>query len=225
MPTPRRERQRAETLREIHQLALEQVATDGVQGLSLNKIARLMGLSGPALYRYVASRDELVTDLVVAGYDGLTAAVAEAAESTRRRRPPARLHAVAAAYRNWALANPHHYRLVFGDPHGSGLIAADRVIPASHRAMHVLIDLLATFPLRPEPVPATLRRQLTTWAGARAGDPIDPVVLLTGLRLWTRIHGIVSLELEGGFHSMGIDAGLLLAAELEALSPAADDPS
>jgi hypothetical protein len=56
----RRERYRAETIREIREIAMRQVAEGGVEALSLKAIAEEMGMSGPALYRCVASRDELM---------------------------------------------------------------------------------------------------------------------------------------------------------------------
>ena len=71
----RRERIRAETLREIREIGARQVDEGGLAALSLNAIAKEMGMSGPALYRYFASRDELLAALIVDGYGELTRAV------------------------------------------------------------------------------------------------------------------------------------------------------
>ncbi|MBV9196372.1 MAG: helix-turn-helix transcriptional regulator, partial [Solirubrobacterales bacterium] len=54
----RRERLRAQTLAEIREHAYAQIAQGGPAALSLNGIAKAMGMSGPALYRYFSSRDE-----------------------------------------------------------------------------------------------------------------------------------------------------------------------
>src|SRR3954451_20298327 len=91
----RRERVREQTLREIEQHALAQVAEGGVAALSLNAIAKAMGMSGPAIYRYFGSRDELLAALITDGYrelgESVTAAGAAAARRPRagRTRPGA----------------------------------------------------------------------------------------------------------------------------------------
>lgn len=59
-----RERYRAQMQAEIKQRAWEQIASTGVAALSLKAIAKQMGMSGPALYRYFPSRDELITALI-----------------------------------------------------------------------------------------------------------------------------------------------------------------
>ena len=103
----RRERLRAQTLAEIREHALAQLAQGGP--VSLNAIARAMRMAGPALYRYFASREDLLVALVADSYDDLASAVEAAAEDLPAV-PPARgdrLRAVAAAYRAWALAHPH----------------------------------------------------------------------------------------------------------------------
>src|SRR6266508_2766137 len=79
-----RERTRAEITRQILDAARRHLATDGAPGLSLRAIARELGASSSAVYRYVASRDELLTRLIVAAYDALGAA-AETAEAAVAR--------------------------------------------------------------------------------------------------------------------------------------------
>src|SRR5260370_23835768 len=71
-----RERTRAEITRQILEAARRHLATDGASGLSLRAIARELGASSSAVYRYVASRDELLTRLIGAPYDALGAAAA-----------------------------------------------------------------------------------------------------------------------------------------------------
>ncbi|PRH76978.1 hypothetical protein C6N75_22710, partial [Streptomyces solincola] len=107
--TPR-ERYRAQVRAEIKDRAWEQIATAGASALSLNAVAKSMGLSGPALYRYFAGRDELITELVRDAYRSLADALhAVAAEGTD-------LAGLARALREWALADPHRYFLVWGTP-------------------------------------------------------------------------------------------------------------
>jgi AcrR family transcriptional regulator len=68
--TPR-ERYRRQVRAEIKERAWEQIATAGASALSLNAIAKQMGMSGPALYRYFAGRDELITELIRDAYRSL----------------------------------------------------------------------------------------------------------------------------------------------------------
>ncbi|HEY4701365.1 MAG TPA: helix-turn-helix domain-containing protein, partial [Streptosporangiaceae bacterium] len=79
-----RERVRAELTREITDVARARLAADGAAALSLRAVARELGMVSSAIYRYFASRDELLTALIVDAYSAVAAA-AEAAEATKRR--------------------------------------------------------------------------------------------------------------------------------------------
>jgi AcrR family transcriptional regulator len=225
MPEPvipsRRERLRAQTLAELKDLALAQIAEGGPAALSLNAIARSMGMSGPGLYRYFASRDDLLAALVADSYDELADALEAAGEAARRRAPAARFRAVTGAYREWALAHPHQYRLVFSTVYGSGQVAPDETIPRAHRSM--LSILAAGAALGPAAGTRSARggsldRQLKRWSAARgAGADLPAATLRLGVLTWTRLHGVLSLEIEGVFEAMGLDAALIYDAEVEQL--------
>src|ERR1700761_2924513 len=77
----RRERQRRETLAEIKARAMDQVAAGGAAAVSLNAIARAMGMSPAALYRYFDGRDALLAELVVEAYGSLAGAPQRAADN------------------------------------------------------------------------------------------------------------------------------------------------
>src|SRR4051812_38002302 len=111
-----RARVRAEMIEEIKTTARSYLATDGAN-LSLRAVARDMGMVSSALYRYFASRDELLTALIIDAYDALGAA-AEAADATVTDRADllGRWLAACHAVRAWALANPAEYALIFGSP-------------------------------------------------------------------------------------------------------------
>ncbi len=216
----RRARLRAQTLVDIREHGYAQIAEGGPTALSLNGIAKAMGMSGPAMYRYFASRDELLATLVTESYEALADALIDAAEQARRRTPEGRVRAAAAAYRGWALEHPHRYRLVFGSTYGSGALDPERVIPAAHRGMTVLLAALAELgpaddaPSVGDPI---LGRQLAGWADRHGEPPLAPGVLLLGLAAWTRMHGIVSLEIEGVFEQLGVDPARLYDAEVDHL--------
>src|SRR5271166_244645 len=69
-----RERARAEITAEILAAGRRHLATEGAAALSLRAIARELGMASSAVYRYVASRDELLTQLIIGAYDSLGAA-------------------------------------------------------------------------------------------------------------------------------------------------------
>lgn len=233
-PTPRRDRLRAQALAEIKTLAMAQIAKGGPDALSLNAIARAMGMSGPAIYRYFAGRDALLTALVTDLYGELADALEHAAGASSRRGGPGRLRALADAYRSWALAHPREYVLVFATGAPGGGEDAPEVVAASHRSMELLIRVLAeiasgagpedppsTLPRTtgptPPPAPA-LDRSLRGWAAARGDEDVSVHVLRLGVLAWSRLHGIVSLELEGAYAAMGVDAGALYRLEVDELA-------
>ncbi|MFG3318884.1 TetR/AcrR family transcriptional regulator [Streptomyces sp. NPDC048171] len=206
--TPR-ERYRTQVRAEIKEHAWEQIATAGASALSLNAIAKRMGMSGPALYRYFAGRDELITELVRDAYRSLADDFKAAAGSG------ADLAGLAHTLRTWALADPQRYFLVFGTP-VPGYHAPDDITGIAAETMAVILDACAALP---SDGPATDfdthvdgHRQ---WAG---GHPAPAAALHRALAFWTRVHGALSLELAGHFTGMGFDPALLFAAEVDDLS-------
>ena len=216
----RRARLRAQTLSEIREHGYAQIAEGGPTALSLNGIAKAMGMSGAAMYRYFASRDELLTTLVTESYEDLAETLEQVAHRARRRAPESRLRAALQGLRDWALAHPHRYRLVFGSTYGSGELDPERIIPAAHRAMGVILAALAELEPSDEG-PAVADRVLRAAArrlGRKPGEATPhPGVLLRGLAAWTRMHGILSLEIEGFFAQMGVDPARLYKVEIDGL--------
>jgi AcrR family transcriptional regulator len=219
-PPGRRARLRAWTLGEIKAAALRQLAEHGAESLSLNAIAKDLGMTGPALYRYVASRDELLADLVVDAWEELADALQRVAEENAAAAPAKRLRAIGLAYRAWGTTEPHRYRLAMQTRLGSGDLAPERVIPAAQRAMAVILDAIEGLPAprrRTPKLPAELRAELEAWTERVGGRPRPPAILLRGVIFWSRLHGLISLELDGHLTSMHLDAELLYAAELAEL--------
>jgi len=216
-----RERYRAQVRSEVKQAALRQLAESGPAGLSVSAIGKELGVSGPALYRYFAGRDELLTELVIDAYQDLAEALAAAAGRAPGRDPRARFEALARAYRSWALAQPHRYRLLFGPPLPGYDAHAKRLVDASEASMN---ELLATLRGLGDPVVAPpgqpLAAQLSAWAQAH-GFAVDPAIALRAVLIWSRLHGVVSLEIAGNFASMGLDPGQIFEAELATLTACA----
>lgn len=220
----RRDRLRLQTLDEIRAHAFAQVDAGGPEALSLNAIAKAMGMSGPAIYRYFASRDALLVALITDAYGELTGALEEAGRAAARRAPARRLAAVGEAYRAWALAHPRRYAMVFGVRGAEVPADPEEAIDEIHGGMRVLLAVLGELAgggaagVGAGGGAAKLDRQLEAWAVRRGTDtPLPPHVLRWGVLTWTRIHGLVSLELAGVLGDMGLDGGLLLTAELDAV--------
>jgi AcrR family transcriptional regulator len=216
----RRERLRVQTLAEIREHGLAQIAEGGPAALSLAGIAKAMGMSGPALYRYFASRDDLLVALAEESWADIADALTEAAKRTQSATPEDRLRAALNGTRQWALSQPHRYRLVFGSTYGSGKLDPDRIVPPAQRSMEIVMAALSE--LGPADRAAAvndsdLRREVVQWGNGAEDSPHDVRVLFLGLLSWTRMHGIISLEIEGFFESVGIDPALLYEAEIDHL--------
>ncbi|WP_406464165.1 TetR/AcrR family transcriptional regulator [Streptomyces sp. NBC_01622] len=206
--TPR-ERYRDQVRTEIKDHAREQIATAGASALSLNAIAKRMGMSGPALYRYFASRDDLITELVRDAYRSLADTFRTAAETG------ADLPGLAHTLRAWALADPQRYFLVYGTP-VPGYHAPDDITGIASEIMTPLLDACAAAGLSDGPA-TPFETQLADhrfWAG---DHPAPPEALHLALTFWTRLHGVLSLELAGHFTGMGFDPAELFASELAEL--------
>ncbi|MEU3511116.1 TetR/AcrR family transcriptional regulator [Streptomyces longwoodensis] len=214
--TPR-ERYRTQLRAEIKEHAWEQIAAAGAPGLSLNAIAKRMGMSGPALYRYFSSRDELITELIRDAYRGLADTVRAAAAEG------ADLAGLGRTLRAWALADPQRYFLIYGTPI-PGYHAPDDATGTASLVMECLLDAARSLgddtpddgsdTQDDDPVRAHLAAH-REWA---AGHPADAAALHRALLFWTRLHGILSLELAGHFTGMGLDPAELYASELRALT-------
>ena len=202
MKTPR-ERYRAQVQAEIKQHAWEQIATAGASALSLNAIAKQIGMSGPALYRYFASRDELITELIRDAYLSLAGTF---------RTAGADLPALTQALRSWALADPHRYFLIYGTPI-PGYHAPDDITGIAAEIMTILLDACAALPA--DGPPTSFDEHLETHREWARGHPASAQLLHRALTLWTRLHGVLSLELAGHFTGMGFDPGRLFAAEVD----------
>ena len=98
----RRERARVETVREIKQTARQVLVEHGPEGLALRAVAREMGMTAPALYRYFDSREDLIENVVADLYDELTAELERACAAAEPATVGAQLLAASRAFRLWA---------------------------------------------------------------------------------------------------------------------------
>src|SRR5690625_3738312 len=153
-PKTARQRARAELTGEILAAARRQLDEAGPSALSLRAVARELGMASSAIYRYFKSRDELLTALILEGYNDIGDA-AEAADDPAAE-PVDRWMAIWRGVREWALANRHEFALLFGTPvpgyaaPRQAAVAAGRMPLALAR---VVADAKAAGALVPPPAP------------------------------------------------------------------------
>jgi AcrR family transcriptional regulator len=129
---------------QIIELGRRHLVTEGAAGLSLRAIARDLGMVSSAVYRYVGSRDELLTLLLVDAYSELADAVdrardTDAVEQSWRDR----LSAMARAARGWAVTHPAGWALLYGSPVPGYRAPAERTVGPGTRVVGALFDAVA----------------------------------------------------------------------------------
>ena len=219
-----RERVRAEITREIADIARGHLAAGGAGGLSLRAVARDMGMVSSAIYRYFPSRDDLLTALIIDGYNAMGEAVEAAEAACHRDDYPGRWRAAARAAREWAVAHPHEYALIYGSPVPGYQAPADTIGPASRTAVvfgRLVSDAHAASALGPgrpgRPAPATLSEDAARLRETvMPGVPDDPA--LGALTAWAGLFGIISFELFGQFTNVVTDRAVYFDHAASALA-------
>jgi len=185
--------------------ARAQLERDGTRQLSLRAVAREIGMVSSAVYRYVASRDELLTLLIIESYNAVGLAAERAADAGGSAAE--RFVAIARAVRDWACAHPHEFALVHGSPVPGYRAPEDTVIPGTRvptAMLGLLIEEYAAGRVSEPPVeqvPAVsqeLSEQLDVVRGF-FGVEVPDAVLLRGIAAWTQVYGLISFELFGQF--------------------------
>ncbi len=203
----RRDRLRDLTIAEIKATARQQMAESGTAGISLSTIARAMEMTAPALYRYFASRDQLVTALIVDAFNDLANAI-QAAELAAETKPtPLKIATSCLAYREWAIAHPVDFQLIYGNPIPGYVAPAEITVPLARRPFNGLIrHFLEAYrsgeliiPIQYTLVPATISAHLAVWLPEAGYDLPEPLLCLL-MSTWARMHGMVMLEI---FEHMG----------------------
>ena len=224
----RRDRVRAETSREILDTARRVLVEQGLDGLALRAVAREMGMTAPALYRYFTSREDLVEHLVADLYDEVSDAMEAARDAEPAELPGRQLLAASRAFRAWATSHRAEFGLLFGSPLESvgGVGRGDSEGPAEEAARRfgqVFGALVAQIYLeRGFPIPADddiapdLRRQLGDWCETFP-VPLPLGVMHVFLSCWIRLYGMVCMEVFGHLRFALDDAGPMFEAELRSL--------
>jgi len=184
------------------QAAKTELASVGSAALSLRAVARSVGMAPSGVYRYFASRDDLLTALILDAYHALGDAVDAAELSHSHDAPLDRWRALCGAIRTWALENPHEYALIYGSP-VPGYHAPDATTSAALRTLLPLLRLIDLVsqpvpPARPfelPPVSDALHAQFQRLDGALPGLTVERMD--TALAAWALLFGQINFEVFG----------------------------
>lgn len=182
----------------------------GAAALSLRAVARDLGLVSSAVYRYVKSRDELLTLLLVDAFGELGDEVEAAVESVPEGDHFGRFCALGRAVRAWALREPASYALLFGSPVPGYEAPAERTTGPGTRVIVALVGILDSAARAgqlsvgdqggPE-IPAALGADI---AVIRSGFSLamPEELVARGVLVWSALFGAVSFEV---FNQYGPD--------------------
>jgi AcrR family transcriptional regulator len=210
------------TAAEIKATAWHQIAEHGAPALSLRAIARELNMTAPAIYNYYPDRDALVTSLIIDAYTSLGDWQIAARDSVPAKDLRGRLRATGMAYRNWALAYPQRYELIFGTPIPSYKAPLMDVLPFAARSLSALVSVVEAlreagklnagdFPQ----VKEEYKMGFEMWKSY--GGDVDILSLSVAVLIWARVHGIVSLEIVENLPPFGPDGNALYMYELAAI--------
>ncbi|MFI0370164.1 TetR/AcrR family transcriptional regulator [Actinomadura sp. 1N219] len=202
MSPSRRDRLRRETLAEIREAARTLLTTRGSAAVTINAVAREVGMSGPALYHYFSGHDELVQAVTADFFAELGAEMRAARDAQRSGGGTisARLLATCRAMRGWAIAHPAEFGWIFTSP----VPAAVTRSPDSARNLagrdfeRVFQEEIATlwetspFPI-PDDLPPAVRAQLRAYIDKLGVKlPVEAVYVTTSC--WIRLYGLLCME-------------------------------
>lgn len=231
-PGTARARARAALSREILDVARSQLATLGADRLSLRAVARELEMAPSGLYRYFASRDDLLTALIIGAYEALGDHGERALAGAHQDDHRAQWLAVCKSVRFWAVAHPQEFALIYGSP-VPDYQATAATVASSARVYTLLLHILANGARAGQlvaaqdepPLRTCLAEDVTALLSNLDAADLAPEVLLRAVAAWTQLLGAISQELfghlEGGFGNKAelFDYNLEFMADVVGLLP------
>lgn len=170
--------------------AIALISEEGVSDLSLRQVARRVGVSHNAPYRHFEDKEALLAAVAEQGFQDLRVAM-EAARAGKLSDASQRLEAIGIAYVNFALAQPYHYRLMFGD-YRCNLSKYSALAEAAQQSFMVLVNTI---------------REGQSAGIFRSADPVNLARVA-----WSLVHGQSMLALD---HKLQFEHGEEFAAFLK----------
>ena len=222
-PRPKLSDQHPDLQAAIKETAWKQITEKGAPALSLRAIARELGITAPAIYNYFPNRDALVTVLVIDAFISFGDWQLEARDSLPEDDLLGRMKAIGLAYRNWAHAHPQRYQLIFGTPIPGYETPMEKVFPSSARSISALFSVVEGFraagKLKIDSYPEVkdeYQIHFDMWR-TQIGE-VHPLSLFVAMTIWARVHGIVSLEIQGNLPPFGEGGDDLYLFELDSIA-------
>jgi AcrR family transcriptional regulator len=221
----RRERLRTSTVSEIKDGARRLLVTGGVEAVSLRAIARDMGMTAPAIYRYFPSLEALVVALTGDLFDELRGEV-EAARAGAGDDPLGQILAMARAFRSWSVGHPAEFGLMFGSAVPGVSTFEEMCQDENHPGalfgrpfVEAFLALARRRPLRTPPVEVIAEQLGPALGPLRISHGDLPVeVAWAFLSGWTRLNGLVSMEVNNHLQWAVTDVAALFELELAAFA-------
>jgi AcrR family transcriptional regulator len=208
---------------QIKETAWKQIAEFGAPALSLRAIARELKISAPAIYNYFPDRDALVTALIIDAYTSFGDWQLEARDAVPEKDVSGRLQAIGMAYRNWAMTYPQRYQLIFGTPIPGYEAPMMEVLPSAARSLSALVSVVeqlrVTSKLNVSSFPQVKEEYIAEFeVWKKFGGDVDLLSLSVAMIIWSRVHGLVSLEIANNLPPFGANGDALYLYELESIS-------
>ena len=207
----------------IKDTAWKQIAEYGAPALSLRAIARALKITAPAIYNYFPDRDALVTALIIDAYKSFGDSQLAARDAVPVRNVTGRMKAIGLAYRTWAHTYPQRYQLIFGTPIPGYEGPLMEILPSAARSLSALVSVVeqlrVTGKLNVRAFPQVKREykaSFETWK--KYGGDVDMVSMSVAMVIWSRVHGIVSLEIANNLPPFGANGDELYLFELESIA-------
>jgi AcrR family transcriptional regulator len=226
----KREETRQRIEGQIVELGRRQLATVGAAGLSVRAIARDLGMVSSAVYRYVASRDALLTLLLIDAYSDLADTVGQARAGIDNGWR-ADVTTIAHALRQWALDQPADWALLYGSPVPGYRAPAELTTGPGTRVVGMLFDAVATgvatgdIALTEHHVAQPMSTDLVR-VRDEFGFPGDDALVIRCTAVWALLIGAVSLEVFGQYGTdtftdtrVLFDEQIMLAVDLLTVGP------
>jgi AcrR family transcriptional regulator len=202
----RRQRLHDATAEEIKTVARGLMTREGTASVNLRAVAREMGMTPSALYRYFPSRDAILTALITDAYDAVGEAVERAVQEAPADRSSTGILAAVHAFRRWALDHPQEYGLIYGTPVPGYEVPAEDTLEAAMRTNAVLLGELARAVAMdmirlpaPESIPESLRGMLAEMASQpeKAEINLPPAGWAVACQFWVVLYGAINAEVFG----------------------------
>jgi AcrR family transcriptional regulator len=207
----------------IKETAWKQIAGFGAPALSLRAIARALEITAPAIYNYFPDRDALVTALIIDAYRSFGDSQLEARDAVPASNIKGRLKAIGMAYRTWAHTYPQRYQLIFGTPIPGYEAPLMEVLPSAARSLSALVSVVEQFrlagKLSVKSFPKVNREHKVSFEiWKKYGGDVDMLSMSVAMLIWSRVHGIVSLEIAGNLPPFGASGDELYLYEMNSIA-------